>query len=190
MTTPPSRTSFGQVESHTSDILKYRITHPSKGNGRFIIDSIIKVESGVRFLCETWPTRPPELLIVHRCAQHGEFSKRPFSCSQPTDDSTQDCVLALYYDYCRRSKLDASQLMATAYPGGENAEDWTPLRWRRVLESAQWHGTTFPEIWSDGDILLLLFSLKGQKRLHLANTLAHVLGLPNTDRFLPNEEPS
>jgi hypothetical protein len=190
MTTPPSRNSFGQVESHTSEALKYRITHPAKRNGLFIIDSIIKVESGVRFLCETWPSRPPETLIVHRCAQHGEFSKRPFVCSQPTDDSTVKCVLALYYDYCRRSKLDAAQLMATAYPGGESVEDWSPLRWRRILESAQWHGTSFPKPWSTGETLGLLLALKGQKLLHLAKTLAYALNLRHVDRILLLEEPS
>jgi hypothetical protein len=190
MTPPPSRFYFGQVETLTSDVVKYHITHPAKRNGLFIIDSIIKVESGVRFLCEPWRTRPSEALIVHRCAQHGEFSKRPYTCTQPTDDSTQDCVLALYYDYCRRSNLDASQLMAAAYPGGEIIEDWPPLRWRRLLESAQWHGTIFPSTWTSAEGLGLLLALKGQKRLHLAKALAHAINLRNADRVLLLEEPS
>jgi hypothetical protein len=186
MTTP---NRFGRVETRTRDDLKYRITHPALPSGQFIVEVILRVEGGVRFLCESWGTRPTELLMTHRCVQYGEFSRRPYTPAQLPDDSTQECVLALYYDYCRRSNLDASQLMAKAYPGGESAEDWSALRWRRILESAEWHQTRFPETWTTAAVLGLLLSLKGQKRLHLATTLAETIGLRNIPRILLTEEP-
>ena len=188
MTTPTSSTRFGRVEERTRDDLKYRIVHPALPSGEFIVEVILRVEGGVRFLCEAWKTRPTELLMIHRCVKYGEFSRRPYATAQPTDDSTQECVLALYYDYCRRSKLDASHLMAKAYPGGESVEDWSALRWRRILESAQWHQTKFPEGWTTAEVLGLLLSLKGQRRLHLATTLAETIGLRKVPRILLTEE--
>lgn len=191
MNFPTSRGSFGRVESRTLDELKYRITHPARPNGRFIVEAIIKVENGVRFLCETWPNRPSEVLLYHRCAQYGEFSKRPYLCAQATDDSTQDCVLALYYDYCRRSSLDATQLMVEAYPGGESADQWSAVTWRRILDGAEWQRTQFPETWTNPVILGLLLSLKGQRRAHLASALARAIDLRDGPPTLRNEgEPS
>jgi hypothetical protein len=187
MALPTFRNPLGRVESRTLSELKYRITHPARPNGRFIIDAVIQVGNGVRFLCDTWPTRPSETLIYHRCAHYGEFSKRPYVCGQATDDSTQDCVLALYYDYCRRQSLDATRLLVQAYPGGESAEQWSPVTWRRILDGAQWHGTEFPDVWTSAAILDLLVSLKGQQRSHLAVALAEAIGLRNVPRLLGDE---
>jgi hypothetical protein len=191
MPSPPIRNPLGRVESQTREGLKYRITHPARPNGRFIVDVVVKVDNGVRFLCETWPSRPSEALMYHRCVQYGEFSKRPYTCGQATDDSTQDCVLGLYYDYCRRTSLDATSLLVQAYPGGENAELWSPVTWRRILDAARWQSTEFPDHWSSAAILGLLLSLKGQHRTHLAVALAEAIGLRNAPPILGNEgEPS
>jgi hypothetical protein len=191
MPSPTFRSPLGRVESHTLGDLKYRITHPVRPDGRFIIDAVLKVGDGVRFLCETWPNRPSEPLIYHRCVQYGEFSKRPYVCGQATDDSTQDCVLALYYDYCRRQSLDATSLLVQAYPGGESAERWSPVAWRRILDAAKWHRTEFPDLWTSAPTLDLLQSLKDQHRSHLAVALAEAIGLRTVARILRDEgEPS
>jgi hypothetical protein len=187
MPAPPIRNPLGRVESQTREGLKFRITHPARLNGRFIIDVIVKLDNGVRFLCETWPSRPSDALMYHRCVQYGEFSRRPYACGQATDDSTQDCVLALYYDCCRRRCLDATSLLMQAYPGAESAEQWSPVTWRRILDAAKWHRTEFPDIWASKPTLDLLQSLKDQHRSHLAVALAEAIGLRTVARILRDE---
>jgi len=74
MTTPMR---FGRVETRTRDDLKYRITHPTLPSGQFIVEVIFRVEGGVRFLCETWATRPTELLMIEdgNHVAHNRFYK-------------------------------------------------------------------------------------------------------------------
>ena len=179
MSPPTLRTPLGQVESVVKDDFRYRLTHPATDGGDFIIDAIVKVENGVCYRCESRHERPSPELIVYRCVEYGEFSARPYLLGQAADHSTLNCVLGLYYDFCRRSSLKATELMVRAYPGGEATEEWDALAWRTVLDAAQWQGTTFPETWTKDAILGLLVSLWDQGRTHLAALLSMELNLPS-----------
>src|SRR5262249_39627901 len=143
----------------------------------YIVDSVVKEEQGVRFLCESTPQRPQIELIYHRCLKFGEFSARPYLLGQAADDSTLACVLGLYYDLCRCHALNAAKLMRRAYPGDEAAGQWDAVAWRRVLDVAQWQETRFPNSWTPEAILGLLVSLRSQRRTHLARVLAQRLGM-------------
>lgn len=183
MKPPNASRPSGRVDSHMGADLMYRITHPVRADGLFIIDASVKVGNGVRFLCESRSERPSPESIFHRCVQYGEFSARPYLVGQAADDSTLSCVLGLYYDYCRRSGRNATELLVRAYSGGEVPEDWNAIAWRKVLDAAQWHGTTFPGIWTSAAILGLLISLRSQRRTHLAAVLAAALNLPEVPPF-------
>lgn len=169
----------GRVESFINDELMYLITHPGPRQVEFIIEAIVKVEGGVRFLCESLPSRPNAGLIFYRCNKYGEFSARPYLVGQAADDSTLSCVLGLYYDFCRRNGLNATKVMVRAYPEGERAESWDAVSWRTVLDAAQWQGTRFPDTWTREAILGLMISLRSQRRTHLAAVLAEQLNLPS-----------
>jgi hypothetical protein len=177
MSGPELPASLRRVESVMNEDLLYDLTYPQTDGGPFIVDAILKVQHGVRFLCESWPERPIPALITHRCARYGEFSARPYLLGQATDDSTLHCVLGLFYDFCRRHTLDATQLTLRAYPGGEGAAHWDTASWRRVLDLAQWQGTRFPDTWTSQATLGLLLSLRSQGRIHLAQVLAEQLNL-------------
>jgi hypothetical protein len=166
-----------RIETRVDGDFCYRITHPARADGPFIIDASVKTGNGVRFLCESRPERPIEALIFHRCVQYGECSARPYLLGQAADDSTLPCVLGLYYDYCRRHGLNATELMMRAYPGGESPEHWDAVEWRKILDAADWQGTTFPDLWTSAAVLGLLISLKSQRRGHLAAVLATALNL-------------
>jgi hypothetical protein len=170
----------GRVEFFMHGELMYNITHPTAQQDQFILDAAVKVEGGVRFLCESRADRPNAALILYRCNTYGEFSARPYHLGQAADDSTLQCVLALYYDFCRRNSLNPTKLMLRAYPQGERAEDWDALAWRTALDAAHWHDTRFPQAWTPDAILGLLISLRSQHRTHLAAILAEQLNLPNT----------
>jgi hypothetical protein len=191
MNPPEFRPYSGRVETRTLHDLKYRITHSARADGVFIIDAAIRLHNGVRFLCESWPSRPSEALLFHRCLQYGEFSARPYLIGQAADDSTLECVLALYYDCCRRTGIDATELMVRSYPGGEGAEDWTDVDWRKILDASEWHGTVFPASWGTDELIGLLMSLTSQKRVQLAAKLEQAIALRNLPRLPSGQgEPS
>jgi hypothetical protein len=170
MNTPPYSNPQRYARSETFD-LKCSVHSSAAGDGRFVYDAVLKVENGVKFLCELWPERPSEALMADRCAQHGTFSPRPYRAGQMTDDSTPDCVLALYYHYCRSSAIDATALLVRTYPGWETPDKWTDAAWRTVLESADWHGTAVPSRWTGDGVIGLLLSLATQGHRELAETL-------------------
>ena len=174
MNSPGSRP---HVETVIQGELICRITHPGSDKDRFTIDTVMRVTHGVQFLRETLPDRPDMQVIFLRCMNYGEFSARPYHPGQATDDSTLNCVLALYYDLCRRKSLNATELMVSAHPEIEFADHWVAVTWRKVLDAAHWQGTHFPDTWSDDAILRLLISLRSQGRTQLARRLAAQLNL-------------
>jgi hypothetical protein len=179
MKTPHFSNPQQYARSTTFD-LKFSVHSSIAGDGRFIYDVVLKVENGVKFLCELWPECPSADLMALRCSQYGSFSPRPYVAGQMTDDSTPDCVLALYHHYCRSSAIDPTALLVRTYPGWETPQKWTDEVWGRVLRSANWHGTAVPETWTGDGIIGLLLSLTTQGRRALAETLTQevLLRLP------------
>jgi len=148
-----------------------------KHQRRLLYHAALKADGGILHLSELWHERPSAALMAQRCAQFGQLSRRPYLAGQITDESTSDCVWALYCVYCRSIALDPTALLMRTYPGWETAEKWTESDWSSVLESAQWHGTTLPSVWSTDTVLGLLMSLCGQSRRHLAESLTQEIVL-------------
>lgn len=166
---------LGHTECYTTTCLKYWLSALHRTRHRFVVEALVKVPGGVRFLCEL-RREPPEVHeLIRRCLEHGEFSARPYLLGQTTNDSTADCVMALYEDCCRRRGLNATELLARTYPGWEQREAWPADTWKRIRVSAQWQETTFPVEWTSDCVIGLLMSLTGQHRPQLANTLASEL---------------
>lgn len=165
------RPLLGRTECHTTTCLQYSVTEPIWSNGKFVLEVIVKVPEGVRFLCELRSEHPQVPELIRRCLDHGQFSARPYLLGQATDDSTADCVMALYEDCCRRHGLDATELLVRAYPGWETTEVWSAEAWKRVRASAEWQETTFPVEWTTDCLIGLLISLHGQHRKQLAHAL-------------------
>src|SRR5258707_9144264 len=101
---------------------------------------------------------------MHLCLQHGKFWAGPYVLGQATDNSTYMCVMALFYDFCRRSGLDGTELLVKAYPLSEMADQWDAVTWSRVLYGAEWQGTIFPTAWTNDAAIGLFLSLIDQKR--------------------------
>ena len=158
--------------SWTRSELKYTLYFPANDEESFIFTAILKVPNGVKFICEPWKDRPNEHMIAVRCAAHGQFSPRPYWAGQETDDSTLDCVLALFHSYCGGSGVDPTRLIARAYPGMEVDEKWSPDGWRQTLDAAEWHGTSIPKEWTISSVIGLIASLRHQKLTALAQALA------------------
>ena len=166
---------LGPTECHTTTCLKYWIRALNRTHHRFVVEALVKVPGGVRFLTELRQEPPEAHELIRRCLENGEFSARPYLLGQTTDDSTADCVMALYEDCCRRRGLDPSELLVRTYPGWEKRDAWLAATWTRIRDSAQWQETTFPAEWTSDCLIGLLMSLTGQHRPELATILASVL---------------
>lgn len=165
------RPLLGRTECHTTTCLQYSVTEPIWSNGKFVLEVIVKVPEGVRFLCELRSERPQAPELIPYCLENGRFSARPYLLGQATDDSTADCVTALFEDCCRRHRLDPTELLVRTYPGWEKTEVWSADTWKRIRESAEWQETTFPVEWTTDCLIGLLMSLNGQHRRQLASAL-------------------
>jgi hypothetical protein len=170
MNTPRYSNPQRYARSDTFD-LKFSCHRSLVGSNLFIYSVTLKIDNGVKFWCEFWHEQPSEALMAQRCSQFGQFSMRPYLAGQVTDESTSDCVLALYYNYCRSASIDPTALLARTYPGWETAEEWTDSAWRSLLVSAAWHRTTIPAQWAVDGVIGLLLSLTTQGRRALAETL-------------------
>ena len=164
MTIHQQRPSLSRADCHTTEVLTYCVTYPAEAGGKFLIDALLKTHGGVHHLCATSPDFPGEELLTHLCLLHGKFSARPYVVGQPTDNSTYVCVMALFYDFCRRSGLDGTELLVKAYPLSETAGQWDEVTWRRVLDGAEWQGMIFPSVWTNDALIGLFLSLIDQKR--------------------------
>jgi hypothetical protein len=164
-------TPSGPSECHTTHTLQYCIRHPAEAGGKCLIDAVLKVPGGVLYLCGTWPELPSATMIVDLCLEYGQFSARPYRLAQRTDASTEICVMALFYDFCRRKSINATDLLVKAFPQSEAADHWDPVTWRKVLDAADWQGTIFPTAWGDDAVIGLFMSLIDQKRQRVAERL-------------------
>ena len=160
--------------------LQFTVHRLPSGERPFIYEAAIKVPGGIVFLCERWHERPTESMMAERCARFGLFSRRPYYAGQATDDSTIDCVFALYYAYCQSLGVNPTELLARTYPGWETPEKWDGKLWGFILEASRWHGTPIPDAWETDTAIGLVMSLCGQHRAELAETLTQEILLRGT----------
>lgn len=174
--THPRRTPPRYVRTEHYD-LQYTVS-PTRVDSqrRLLYRAALKAEGGVLYFCELWDEAPGDQLMAQRCAQFGVLSRRPYLAGQTTDDSTGDCVWALYHSCCRSIRVDPTALLTRTYPGWESPDDWTETAWQSVLDSAQWQGITVPSRTTDG-VIGLLMSLCGQGRRQLAESLTQEIVL-------------
>ena len=175
--------AFNRVQSHQASEttvlpdLRFTVHFPVPDDNRYLTEAAIKVKAGVKYITQFWFDRPTEQQIARECSQHGHFSPRPFHLGIPTDESTFECVLALFYQFCCAFEIDATAVLVKAYPDRESAHKWTKVAWERVVDCAKWHGTIVPDEWRSTDIQALLACISSQGHLDLAEVLAQELCL-------------
>lgn len=74
------------------------------------------------------------------------FSRRPYKLRQGCDGTIDDCVHALFIDFCRSYNLDPLLLYAEAYPN--NGSDYVLEAQARILENAEKQGVEYPKVWN------------------------------------------
>jgi hypothetical protein len=158
-----------------SGSLRYRMIAPRWTGAQYIAFATVKVPGGVRFLTCSWWMAPDETLLIARCLRDGQLSMRPYVVGQATDDSTIDCVMALYHDLCVSYGLDATDLLLRSDPAWARRERWAQYDWDRFRRIADFEGTLFPLTWTDDAILGLMMSLENQGLPALATSLGHAL---------------
>ena len=85
-----------------------------------------------------------------------QYSPRPYVLGQPCDGTIENCVFALFYDYCGAKGLDPTDLCRQAYPDRElpSAAEREACSRRAMAE-----GVAFPIAWDDQAFQGLLESL-------------------------------
>jgi len=73
-----------------------------------------------------------------------QFSPRPYVLGQSCDGTIDQCVFALFYDFCARRKRDPAALYRQAYADSEPA---TAKERADTLRQAMAEGVAFPMKW-------------------------------------------
>jgi len=104
-----------------------------------------KVEGGVYHLVyEVIETVDQEELkeLLRKIDEIGVFSPRPYKLRQPCDGSIDYCVIALFFDFCKRKRINWKELYRKAYPDDYIDEIF-------IKEMAEWQGVEYPKIWNE-----------------------------------------
>ena len=86
-------------------------------------------------------------------------SKRPYELGQACDGTIDDCVHALYQDFCRTMKINARYLYYQAYPEAQKDGSYSEEIMAQTKERANKEGVKYPIIWNKQAYLGLLESL-------------------------------
>ncbi|MBI5388719.1 MAG: hypothetical protein HZA90_29000 [Verrucomicrobia bacterium] len=136
------------------------------GHNEVVFEGLVKCHEGVRHLVHRYAK-----VNLHGAAldtlQHGTFSPRPYRLAQACDGSINECVLALFVNFCAARHHSADALFGTAYP------DERPLpRWNEVVAAADWQGVCYPARWDTAAVAGLLESLHAINYHQLAAVVA------------------
>jgi hypothetical protein len=116
---------------------------------------MVKVPNGVRYLLDVHPVAPSIALMTETCLSKGKLFPRPYYLAQEADACSELCVIALFCDLCRRSDIDALDLLARIYPQWK----WSDHLLEEVREDADWQGVQYPNAWTDDAISGLTVSI-------------------------------
>ena len=123
----------------------------SNGDYPYLADGLLKAEGGVRHLVMRY--RRYDLAQVMKDLNEGHFSPRPYVLGQACDGSIDDCVHALFFNFCSRKGIDPVAMYMMAYP-----ENNTP-NYGEVLKPAEWEGVKYPKRWDKKAFAGLIESL-------------------------------
>ena len=123
----------------------------SNGDYPYLADGLLKAEGGVRHLVMRY--RRYDLAQVMKDLNEGHFSPRPYVLGQACDGSIDDCVHALFFNFCSKRGIDPVATYKMAYP----EED--PPDYSEVLKSAEWEGVKYPKRWDKKAFAGLIESL-------------------------------
>ena len=87
------------------------------------------------------------------------FSKRPYQLGQACDGTIDDCVHALFIDFCADLNLKPRELYFQAYPEAEKDGSYTPEIISELKIRANQEGVQYPTNWNKQAYLGLLESL-------------------------------
>ena len=85
-----------------------------------------------------------------------QYSPRPYVLGQPCDGTIENCVFALFYDYCKVKGLDPAALYRQAYSDREPSSE---AEREACIRRAMAEGVAFPLAWYDEAFKGLLDSL-------------------------------
>lgn len=101
------------------------------------------------------------------------FSQRPYVLGQACDGTIENCVFALFYDYCEAKGLHPAALYRDAYP---EQEPNTESERRATTRLALAEGVCFPHLWDAKAFESLLESLREINNHSLASVLEEEAG--------------
>jgi hypothetical protein len=113
----------------------------------YLVEGFRKVDGGVKHLVNRYKHARLEL-IHHDLEHHGFFSKRPFQLGQGCDGSGDACCHALFYHFCQRVGLDATELHRKAY-SKQDGSKYHEQNYEAILELADWQGVAYPAQWTE-----------------------------------------
>ncbi|MCI0541604.1 MAG: hypothetical protein L0Z50_40920 [Verrucomicrobiales bacterium] len=123
------------------------------GYNEVVFEGFVKCDGGVRHLVHRY-----EKVTLHEAAldilEHGTFSPRPYRLAQACDGSINECVLALFVNFCAANHHSADALFRASYP-----DDRQIPHWREVVIAADWQGVCYPSRWDADASAGLLESL-------------------------------
>lgn len=83
------------------------------------------------------------------------FSSRPYKLGQSCDGTIEECVFALYYDFCKQKKLNSVDIYNKVYSDNKLTDE----ELKRCYHIALKEGITIPSIWNKEEFAGLLESL-------------------------------
>ena len=139
-----------------------------EGDPEFVFEGFLKVVGGVKHVVNRFDNNPTMEEMLSLLESRGLVSPRPYQPGQFCDGSITSCVMALFYDFCKRYGLNAAGVHATAYP------DRAEPNWEEqylTMSFADWQGVAYPRIWTLEHFVRLLDSLNAVNRHSLSNEL-------------------
>jgi hypothetical protein len=124
---------------------------PSNDGYEYLADGLLKVEGGVRHLVARYARY--DIAQITKDLSEAHFSPRPYVLEQACDGSIDDCVHALFFNFCSKKGIDPVATYRMAYP-----ED-NPPDYGEVLKSAEWEGVKYPKRWDKKAFAGLIESL-------------------------------
>jgi len=107
-------------------------------DGAKMKERVVKVKGGIR-----------SKMFINGVKVIDTFSKRPYKLAQSCDGTIDDCVHALFIDFCHKLDLDAQELYYRAYPESEKDNCYDLEAQINIITRANKEGVEYPEIWNE-----------------------------------------
>ena len=119
-----------------------------KADGAKMRIEVVRVEKGIR-----------SLMFINGELTMDTFSKRPYTLGQSCDGTIDNCVHALFIDFCRQLDLDPEEIYYEAYPEAKKESSYDLENQTNTTDKANKEGVEYPKVWNKQAYLGLLESL-------------------------------